>query len=579
MGLAKFWELDYKKVLLSYFLISLISSILEIVLTDTFQWSFVITYIGIFFVGPHLRRAINEFFKQFHIKKVVRNLLTPWILFGLVFLYVQIYFIYYYLTYQEYIGFGTLASYILFLGIIILTLISINHIIRIVAVAFHRRKSDLFPINRVEYAAMKYLSQGEMIKFGKLKNRIKGLLNIFIPEVYFNDEIAASSIYHLCGIRLADINEENIVSLNSQGKEKVKLWNETLQNQIKRYSKVLNSKGVLIRSFIGLLFLSLLKIVFGTFSSDSLRAEGIENFLDCIAILLIGIGIRYKKEKLVNIVLVILMAFAGGTIVFESIISLITGPESIKMPQFVILIAVISIFLNTYLRTLKNFVGKKNRNSSLVASAIDSRVNILISIGIILGALLSEYGKTQGIVFLFYFDPIIAIVVSLFIFKEIFGIIIEFVKAKEEEIEFEKFQMSYEENFKEYIIKWILSVFIDNKEKEFTLNELNEKFQLSLRKSEEIYTSFSYIGLYMFKENGINSVIKNLINDGLLIEKKHNIIKMTVKGKYMYEKFYSEPLVEDIKDPFDFFFEQNYDFDSLRNRKQIVLQKYETEVN
>ncbi len=577
MGLSKFWELDYKKVLLSYFLISLISSIIEIVLTGSFQWSFIITYIGAFFVGHHMRRAINEFFKQFHIKKVVRNLITPWILFGIVFLYVQIYFISHYLTYREYIGFGIVASFILILGIISLILISINHLIRIIAVAFHRRKSDLFPINRVEYAAMKYLSQEKIMKFGKLKDSIKGLLNIFIPEVYFNDETAASSIYHLCGIRLADINEDNIVSLNIKGKEKVVLWNETLQNQIKRYNKTLNSRGVLIRSFIGLLILSLLKIFIGTYSSDSLRAEGIENFLDCIAVVLIGIGIRYKKEKLVNIVLVILMAFAGGTILFESIISLITGPESIKMPQIVIIIAVLSIFLNTYLRTLKNFVGKKNRNSSLVASAIDSRVNIFISIGIILGALVSEFGRSQGIVFLFYFDPIIAIAVSLFIFREIIEIFIEFITGKEEEIEFEKFQMSYEENFKEYIIKWILSVFIDNTEKKFTLNELNEKFQLSLKKSEEIYTSFSYIGLYIFKENGINSVVKNLIEDGLLSQEKQIMVKITEKGKYMYEKFYSKPLMEDIKDPFDFFFEQNYDFDSLRHRKQEILEKYKKE--
>lgn len=574
MGLNKFWELDYKKVLLSYILISLGSSIIEIILTGTFQWSFIITYIGAFFIGHHLRRAINEFFKQFHIKKVVRNLLTPWIIFGLIFLYVQIFFISHYLTYHEYIGFGIVASFIVFLGIIVLTLISINHLIRIVAVAFHRRKSDLFPINRVEYAAMKYLSQEKTMKFGTLKNRIKGLLNIFIPEVYFNDEIAASSIYHLCGIRLADINEDNIVSLNDKGKEQTRLWNETLQNQLKRYNKILNSRGVLIRSFVGLLILSLLKIFIGTFSSDSLQAEGIENFLDCLAVLLIGVGIRYNKEKLVNIILVILMAFAGGLILFESIVSLIKGPESIKTPQVIIIIAVISIFLNTYLRTLKNFVGKKNRNSSLVASAIDSKINIIISIGIILGALLSEFGKTQGIAFLFYFDPIIAIIVSIFIFREIFEIVIEFVTGKEEEIEFEKFQMPYEENIKEYIIKYILSVLVDNNEQVFTLNELNEKFQVSLKKSEEIYTSFSYIGLYIFKEKGINSVIINLINDGLLSEEKHDIVKLTGKGKYMYEKFYSEPLMENINDPFDFFFEQNYDFDSLKHRKQEILQNF-----
>ena len=575
MWIKKFWELDYKKVLLSYVLISLISSIIEIILTGTFRWSFIITYIGVFFVGPHLRRAINEFFKQFHIRKVVRNLLTPWIIFGLIFLYVQIYFIPYYLIYHEYIGFGTVASFILLLGIIILTLISINHLIRIIAVAFHRRKSDLFPINRVEYAAMKYLSQEKMMKFGKLKSSIVGLFNIFIPEVYFNGETAASSIYHLCGIRLADINEDNIVSLNNEGKKKVILWNETLQNQIKRYNKILNSRGVLIKSFIGLLILSLLKIFIGDFSSDSLHAEGIENFLDCIAVLLIGIGIRYNKEKLVNIILIILMAIAGGTILFESIVSLMIGPESINMPHIIIIIAVISIFLNTYLRTLKSFVGKKNRNSSLVASAIDSRINIIISIGIILGALLSEFGKVQGNAGFFYFDPIIAIVVSFFIFKEIFEITSEFITGKEEEIEFEKFQMSFEKNFEEYINKWILSVLVNNTEKLFPLNELNEKFQHSLKKSEEIYTSFSYFGLYIFKENGINSVIKTLINNDLLSEENHNMVKLTEKGKYMYEKFYSEPLMENIKDPFDFFFEQNYDFDNLRHRKQDILQKYE----
>jgi Co/Zn/Cd efflux system component len=575
MNFNKFWDLDYRKVLLSYILISLISSIIEILLTGTFQWSFLITYIGVFFIAHHLRRAINEFFKQFHIKKVVRNLLIPWILFGLIFLYVQIYFISYYLTYNEYLGFGIVTSFILFLGIIILTLVSINHLIRIIAVAFHRRKTDLFPINRVEYAPMKYLSKENPMKFDKLKNRIKGILNIFIPEVYFNDELAASSIYHLCGIRLADIDENNSVSLNAKGKDQVKIWDETLQHQIKRYNKILNSKGVLIRSFIGLLILSLLKIFIGTFSSNSLQAEGIENFLDCIAVLLIGIGIRYNKEKLINIILVILMAFAGGTILFESIGSLTAGPESIKVPQIVIIIAVISIFLNTYLRTLKNFVGKKNRNSSLVASAIDSKVNILISIGIILGALLSEFGKSQDIEFLFYFDPIIAIIVSFFIFREIVEIISEFITGEEEEIEFEKFQMPYEENFKEYVIKCILVVLIENSETNFTLNELNEKFQSSLKKSEEVYTSFSYTGLYMFKENGVNFVIKDLVRDGLLSEENHNIVRLTEKGKYMYNNFYSTPLMEDIKDPFDFFFEQNYDFDSLRHRKQDFIQKYE----
>jgi Co/Zn/Cd efflux system component len=574
MNFKSIWELNYKKVLLSYFLIALILSITEIILTISFQWSFIVTYLGAFFIGPYLRIAINEFFKQFHIRKVVRNFLTPWIIFGIIYLYVQIYFFYYYLKYDIYIGFGPIASFILLLGIIILTLLSINHLIRIIAVAFHRRKSDLFPIRRIEYAALKYLNQNNKMKFTELQNHIKGIINIFIPEVYFNNEVAASSIYHLCGIRLADINKDSIVSLNEKGREQIKIWEKTLEKQTKRYSKLLNSKGVLIRSFIALLILSLLKITIGIFSSESLRAEGIENFLDCLAIVLIGVGIRFNKERAVNIILIILMTFAGGTILFESIISLIVGPEYIELPQIIIFIAIISIFLNTYLRALKNFVGKKNRNSTLVASAIDSKINILISISIILGVLLSEFGKSQNITLLYYFDPIIAIAVSCFIFMEVIEIFIEFITGKEEDIEFEKFQMSYEKNFKEYIFKWILLIYSDNPEQNFTLKELNKQFENSLKKSEEIYTNFSHFGLYIFKEYGIDSVIKELIDEGLLSEGKDKNVNLTEKGLYMYRNFYLMPLMEDLKDPFDLFFEQNYDFDSLRHRKLEILEKF-----
>ena len=574
MKLNSVWKLNYKIVLLSYFLISLVSSIIEFVLTGSFQYSFIVTYLGVFFIGPFLRMAINDFFKQFHVKKVVRSLLIPWILFGIVFLYVQIYFLLYYFRYNTYVGFGPVAVFIFVLGIIVLTLISINHFIRIISVSFHRRKSDLFPINRIEYASLQVLYQEGEMRFTQLKDRIRGIINVFIPEVYFDEETSTSSIYQLCSIRLADINENFVVSLTNQGKKQYKIWKETLESQIKKYSALLNSKGVLIRSFIGLLIFSLLKISIGSFSSESLRAEGIENFLDCLAVILIAIGIKFKKEKLVNIVLIIFMCFAGLSIILDSISSLIIGPQPIEVPQIAIIISIASIFLNTYLRVLKNFVGKKNRNSSLVASAIDSRVNIILSTGIILGALLSEFGRSQGIPLMYYFDPIIALFISYFIFREVFEIFIEFIKGQGEELEFEKFQMSYEENFKEYVIKWILLVYNDKMAEKVNSAFLNDQFKDSLNKGEEIYTSFAHFGLYFYKDSGIDSVINNLIKQSILMENKVGIIELTEKGAYLYEEFYSKPILEDIKDPFDFFFEESYDFDSLRQKKLKILEKY-----
>jgi hypothetical protein len=65
------------------------------------------------------------------------------------------------------------------------------------------------------------------------------------------------------------------------------------------------------------------------------------------------------------------------------------------------------------------------------------------------------------------------------------------------------------------------------------------------------------------------------MNDGILSEERTNVIELTEKGKYLYESLYSKPLIEDNKDPFDFFFEQDYDFDSLRQRKLKLLEKYQ----
>ncbi|MFX0209231.1 MAG: cation transporter, partial [Candidatus Hodarchaeota archaeon] len=107
---------------------------------------------------------------------------------------------------------------------------------------------------------------------------------------------------------------------------------------------------------------------------------------------------------------------------------------------------------------MKNFVGKKNRNSSLVASAIDSKINIYISLGVIIGAFCSDLGTTFNIPELYFLDGIIAIFVTFFIAKQVFEIITEFIVGEEEEIDFESFQMRYEQTFEEYIIKWVLSI-------------------------------------------------------------------------------------------------------------------------
>ncbi|MFX1438439.1 MAG: cation transporter [Promethearchaeota archaeon] len=565
------WELDTKKVLSLYFALTTTLMVIEFIITGSFLWSLSLTVVSLFFVGHYLTSGFNILFKQFHIKEIYRSLIS----FYLAFVYFYI-LVYIFLQTTDQFAILIEFSFIFYISLITMILITINSLIRIVAVIFHRRKYEIFPISMIEYAAWHYLRKTETqhISFLDLKKQIKGIFNIFTKNVYFDDKTAKSSVYFLCALGFADIKNDEVY-LNEFGRIQGKLWDETLNNQMRKFKRILNRKSVLIRSFSGLLFLSLLKVIIGFFNSQSLFAEGFENLLDCTAVILIAIGIKFKKEKIVNIIIISLMSFTGGSILVNAIQSLYLGPEPVSNVIYIVIIAIISVFLNTYLRTLKNFVGKKNRNSSLIASAIDSKVNIILSISIIIGALLSHLGTTLGMSFFHYFDPSIAIFVCILIFKEVIEIFRVLITSKEEEIEFEKFQMKYEKNFKEYITKWILSIYNDNNNLELTSEQLSESFQNSLKQGEEVYTEFSSFGLYLFKEKGITSVINELVGEKFLSLSSNHILTITKKGKYFYEHLYSKELLKDLKDPFDFFFEQQLSFDSIKLRKLEISETFE----
>ncbi|MFX1298710.1 MAG: hypothetical protein ACFFD2_28105, partial [Promethearchaeota archaeon] len=315
--LKKIWSMPNLRVVIWYILFAICTIIIEILISNRVWWSFWITYFPLFFVARFVERGLNNLFTEFHVTSKIRNLIIPWIFAGMICVYCYSIF----LSGYFFVVNWNISNDILLIVVIFLIIISINPAIRLFAVAFHRRKTDLFPINRIEFAAMKYLKP-EGTKFSVLKEKLKGIFNIFIPELYFDEEVAVASIYHLCGLRYADITDNNIVALNKTGKQQVNNWEETLKKQNEGFRNVLNSRGILIRSFIFLLCLSILKILIGLFNSESLMAEGFENFLDVVAVVLIAIGIKYAKEKLVNIVLVSLMTFAGITILYDSIILL-----------------------------------------------------------------------------------------------------------------------------------------------------------------------------------------------------------------------------------------------------------------
>jgi len=564
------WQSDYLRPILVYLIISISTIVIELIFVGKIFWGFWISWLGTFFIARNILKALDELFHQFHITNKVRVLINPWILAIIFFIYFGLISLTGYFTGTE--RTFDVIRYVLQMIFITLVIASITPAIRVFAVAFHRRKTDIFPINRIEYAVMRCLKTGTD-SFQNLKIKLRNTFNIFIPSLYFDEETSKSAIYHLCGLGYAEI-KDNTVFLNNDGKAQVQIWEEILKKQDEGFRRILNSQGVLIRSFTCLLALSFVKIIVGVFNSESLLVDGFENFLDVLAVVLIGLGIKYDKERIANIIIVGLMSFTAITLFIDSL-SLLFHPEPISNSIIVIYISLFSIFLNTYLRTLKNFVGKKNRNSSLVVSAIDSKINIYISLGVIIGAFCSDLGTSFNIPELYYLDGIIAILITFFIIKEVFEIMTDFITGTEEEIDFESFQMKYEQSFEEYINKWIISVLFKGEDGNFSPDRLNQHFLDSLKRGEEIYSEFAHFGFYIFQEKGIIFVIGKLIDQKIIALSKEQILTLTDKGNFIYEKFYSKQLLEDITDPFDFFFEYDYDIQSLFKRKKELLKNYE----
>jgi hypothetical protein len=567
------WQTSYLRPILIYLVISISTIVIELLIVGEIFWGFWISWLGSFFIARYVLKALDELFNQFHVTNKVRNLINPWMFAIIAFIYFGLITFTGYYTRTE--RTENIISYVLLMIFIFLLIASITPTIRLFAVAFHRRKAEIFPINRIEYAVMRCLKTGEC-NFSTLKKKLRNIFNIFLPHLYFDNEISEAAIYQLCGLRYANI-KDNIVSLNQEGEKQVLIWEKTLREQDEGFKRILNSQAVLIRSFVFLLALSLLKILIGFFNSESLLVDGFENFLDVLAIALISLGIKYDKERIANIIIVGLMSFTAVTLFYDSFL-LLFHPQPISNSLIIISISIVSIFFNVYLRTLKNFVGKKNRNSSLVASAIDSKINIYISLGVIIGVLCSDLGLSFNIPEFYYLDGIIAIFITLFIVKEVVEIITVFIKGEEEEIDFESFQMRYEQSFEEYIAKWILSILYKGEDADFTPEQLNQHFQDSLKKGEEIYSEFAHFGLYLFQEKGIFFVIIKLIDQNILNQSEEEKLIITEIGNYLYKEFYSKQLLEDIVDPFDFFFEYDYEVQDLFRRKKALLEKFEKQL-
>jgi Co/Zn/Cd efflux system component len=251
---------------------------------------------------------------------------------------------------------------------------------------------------------------------------------------------------------------------------------EHMQRVIPAFMKwVFSSETASFFSLVAHVVLSVLKLSIGFLSrSAGLTADGIDNTVDTLSSLLVWLGIKYEKEKLVSVFIVTTMFVSVGGVAFATF-DKIVHLEPIQEGLIAFIVSGICGLIMLGLSSYQYLVGKKRSNFAITCQAVDSRNHFWTSLLVCGGILLSFLAKLWSAPLLYYADAAASAVIGIIILRGAIELVQELRKEREEGAEVSHFMRRTEERTREKILfKWLtgqlqsISLTREELEKRFT---------------------------------------------------------------------------------------------------------------
>ena len=201
----------------------------------------------------------------------------------------------------------------------------------------------------------------------------------------------------------------------------------------------LREKEIIKTSIIGIIgnvILVLFKAFVGIIANSvSIIMDAINNFTDALSsiITIIGTKLSGKKpnkkhpygygriEYMTSTLIAILILFAGGMAIYESIKSIIGHYQNGTMPSFEIysiIIIAAAILVKVSIGLFFRHKGKKIDSEALKASGMDALFDSVLSTATLIGVILAKFANL-------YVEGFLGIIIGLFILKSGFGVLAE----------------------------------------------------------------------------------------------------------------------------------------------------------
>ena len=188
-----------------------------------------------------------------------------------------------------------------------------------------------------------------------------------------------------------------------------------------------------IATMIGIavnLLLAILKAVGGILgNSRALVADAAHSASDVVSSIAVLVGIRAaqkppdsehpyghgKSENVATLIVAILLVVVGFEIIYNAIVSLMTGTAENYTTMIALYIIIFSIVVKEVLFQYKYRLGTRIKSPALIADAWHHRSDAISSVVALIGIGLSLIGTAYGIPYLGYLDPIASAIIALII--------------------------------------------------------------------------------------------------------------------------------------------------------------------
>ena len=258
--------------------------------------------------------------------------------------------------------------------------------------------------------------------------------------------------------------------------------------------------------------------------SVGLLNDATDTLLDGLSSVLVYFGLRFDRERAVNVVLVLLMLGTGGFTFYEAVRRFFV-PFEPEVDWFTFVAAIFSALICSALYIYQRFVGLRSGSLALITQSVDSRNHVIVAASVTAGLVASLLRFPL-------LDTLVGLAVAILILKSAVELAIETVRSLgEEEVDLSRYQMGlagwYERFRQTQLGDWLL--YLVEKEGVQTRDELLAQVRQALDFSR--HPMLRELGLAQPPQAGemIEQTLAELFERGWLVEEEQ--LSLTDAGR------------------------------------------------